>query len=489
MYNPIITNFSSISVLVIGDLIIDKYLHGISTRINPEAPVPVVDVLSQTIRLGGAGNTAVNLRSLGAKVTFYSVVGDDEYGNLAMNLLSKEEIDGQLIFAKNRITMAKTRVIAENQIVVRYDIGTESPINEDIEVELTSLILKNFGSYDAIVISDYNKGIITETLIAQLKKEKTNSKTFIAVDSKRLEIFKELAPSLVKPNYSEIVSLLNLRKQNVDRRKQISELGSTIYKSTNASITAVTLDSEGSIIFEKECYSYWCPSHNITPHHSSGAGDTYFSALLLSILSKAAIPQAAEISSTAARIGLEKETTSFCTKQELGAYLSLREKYISCLDKLCDICSYYEARGKNIVFTNGCFDIIHSGHVDFLNRSKEYGQILIIGLNTDESIFRLKGYRPLNSLKDRIDVLSGFGAVDHIVSFGDLGDDTASSLIEIIRPNFFTKGDDCTLDSIPETTTVREQNGEVIILPTFSKKSTSDLIQRISKDPKILSID
>lgn len=486
MNNSILANFQNISVLVIGDLMIDNYLHGMSTRINPEAPVPVVDILSETIRLGGAGNTAVNLNSLGAKVTFYSVVGDDEYGHLAMELLSKEQIDGKLVKVTGRKTMVKTRVIAGNQILLRYDIGADNAIDDETETALMSLLEATFDSYDAIVISDYNKGVITKRLVEKFLKQNIAYNKFIAIDSKRLEVFKCLVPSLVKPNYSEIVNLLNIEKQYLDRKQQISELGSEIFRSTNSILTAVTLDTDGSIIFEKGKYAYWCPSHDVAPHHSSGAGDTYFSALLLSILSDATIPQATEIASAAARIGLEKSTTSVCTNQELLTYLSRTDKYIPNIEKLKDLCSYYQSRKKKIVFTNGCFDIIHCGHVEFLNRSRELGNILIVGINSDESILRLKGFSPINSLEDRVKVLAGLGAVDHIVSFGDLNDDTASKLLSIIRPNVFTKGDDCTSDLIPEASLVKQQGGEIAILPI--KKSTGELIRKITMNPNALSL-
>ncbi|MDF2476412.1 MAG: Bifunctional protein HldE [Sphingobacterium sp.] len=488
MSNNFLSNFKNFSILVIGDLILDKYLQGVTTRINPEAPVPVVDILSETLRLGGAGNAAFNLKKLGAKVTFFSVIGNDENGRLAMDMLKSENIDGQLIVSDERATIVKTRVIAGSQVVVRYDQGTDSEVSREVEEKLISLICSNHENYDAILISDYNKGLLSGHFVLRLKKVQTVNRKFIAIDSKRLGFFKELSPDLVKPNYSELVSLLDLRSQNVERKKQISELGSNIYNSTHAFITAVTLDKEGSLIFEAGNYMYWCPPHKIEPHHTSGAGDTYMGAFLLSILSKIPIPQAAEIASTAARIGLEKKNTSFCTREELNAYLSLSEKFITNKSKLKDVCAYYRARGKKIVFTNGCFDVIHSGHVGFLNRSKEYGEILMIGINTDDSIQRLKGYKPLNSLKDRIDVLSSFGAVDHIVAFGNIENDTASELIEIIRPNVFTKGDN-DKGSIPEANFVKDQNGQIVILTTSIHKSTKDLIQKIYQDPRVLNIN
>jgi D-beta-D-heptose 7-phosphate kinase/D-beta-D-heptose 1-phosphate adenosyltransferase len=477
----LISRFQNFSVLVIGDLIIDCYLQGISTRLTPEAAVPVVDILEQKMALGGAANTAVNLRNLGAKVTFCSVAGLDRDGDDAIALLQKYDVDQQVVQDPLRNTIVKTRVMTGDQLLVRYDGGSENTVSSELEQQLISLLEEQYFLHDAIVIADYGKGVITPLIIDALRALKMREDKFIAVDSKRLGMFKCLSPSLVKPNYKEAIELLRLQQQRIDRTQQIQELGKKLFETTGAAVTVVTMDKEGAAVFCRDQQIYRCCARELAPRQVSGAGDVYISAFTLSLLAGADMSAAAEVSSAAAGLAIGKDITAHCTHEELGAYMSISEKCIDDLQQLKNLCTMYRAQGKKIVFTNGCFDILHSGHVNYLNKARELGNILIVGINTDESIKRLKGSsRPINHLSDRIQVLSGLSAVSHVIPFGRTGNDTPVSLIEMIKPDIFVKGSDYSKETLPEAGLVEELGGKVMLLPLLPDRSTTGILRRIN---------
>ncbi|WP_188315945.1 PfkB family carbohydrate kinase [Chitinophaga agrisoli] len=484
MYKELIAQFPQPAVLVIGDLMLDVYLKGASTRLTPEAPVPVVDIETRTTVLGGGANTAINVKYLGAQVSFCSVSGQDEEGVKARTLLDVAGINSRIITCPQRSTIVKTRVTAGHQLLTRYDSGTETAIDRDTEEAFIRLLQQEFVRHDAIIIADYNKGLLTPAVVAALRTLNLQQKKFIAVDSKRLECFKSLSPSLVKPNYQEAVNLLGLPVQAHCRAQQINNMGADIATRTGAAVTAVTLDEEGAVIFDGQEPVYCCGAHPVISPNVSGAGDAYISAFTLASLAGADLAAAAELAATAAGVAISKQETAYCSWQELNASLSVNDKYITDLAQLQHISNMYKAQGKKLVFTNGCFDILHSGHVNYLGRARQLGHILMVGINTDESIRRLKGNdRPINSLHDRMEVLAALGAVNHIIPFGSEQDDTPAPLIAAIQPHIFAKGGDYTKDALPEAGLVEQLGGEVILLPLLPGRSTSMIIRRIHTTP------
>lgn len=483
-FHALINSFRPSSVLVLGDLILDTYLRGASTRLTPEAPVPVVNITSHTSVLGGAANTAMNLKYLGASVTYVGIAGDDLAGKEARTLLSREGIDAHLISCHSRHTIVKTRVIAGSQLLTRYDEGTERPVEDGCEAQLIQLLEDTFDNYDAIVIADYDKGMITAPVIATLERLNAAKKKFIAVDAKHLDRYSSLSPSLVKPNYHEIMQLLQLPETSADRAVLLMEMGRTIRHITGAQVVALTLDAEGALIFKAGELVCHTPAYPVAQLNVSGAGDTYISTFTMACLSGLQLCDAAELAAAAAAIVINKADTAWCAKGELLAFFSMHNKYLDNLEQLREVCAIYKAQGRRVVFTNGCFDILHSGHVSYLTRARELGDILIVGINNDDSIRRLKGStRPINQLQDRMEVLGGLGAVNHIIPFGDPLDDTPVNLIRTIAPDVFTKGGDYTRDQLPEAPVVEELGGVVTILPVVPDRSTTSLIRRIHTSP------
>ncbi|WP_333820982.1 D-glycero-beta-D-manno-heptose 1-phosphate adenylyltransferase [Ohtaekwangia sp.] len=482
-FSTIIQQFANKRILVIGDFILDVYLKGVSSRLCPEAPVPVVDVEDRTELLGGAANTACNIAALGAQVSFCSVVGSDAAGRTALELLQRAGIgNGNILMAEDRQTIVKTRVMASNHVLIRYDDGDETPVAAWCEEALLEKIYYTLSTYDAIILSDYNKGVITPRLIEALAAVKNKQPFFIAVDSKRLSFFQPLKPSLIKPNYEEAVRLLDLPPLGHDRAAQLRDYGEDLYMRTGAAITALTLDAEGSLVFKREKFVYKTNAPSIVSPNVSGAGDTYISAFTLACISGASPPEASAIATAAASVAIRKEGTAVCSQKELLMHFDSHEKYIHSINELEDIISVNRQAGRSIVFTNGCFDILHSGHVTYLEKARMMGDILVVGMNTDDSIRRLKGpARPVNALPDRMKVLAGLSCVNYIIPFGAESDDTPISVLEIVKPDVFVKGGDYTEASLPEADTVRKYGGDIAFIPLVPDHSTSIIISRIQE--------
>jgi D-beta-D-heptose 7-phosphate kinase / D-beta-D-heptose 1-phosphate adenosyltransferase len=487
----IIHAFRTKRVLVIGDFILDVYVKGISTRLCPEAPVPVVDVTERIELLGGAANTACNVAALGARVYFASVIGTDDDGDKAVALLQQTGIDtSKVIRAQSRKTIVKTRVVAGGHVLTRFDAGDESQVDEIYSAALASSV-EDIGSYDAIIISDYSKGVITHRLIDIITETRQQyTSVFIAVDSKRLPFFRQLQPSLVKPNYDEAIKLLGLSPQAGGRQEQLASLGELLYTQTRADIMALTLDAEGSLLFEKNNCIYRTSAPAVANPNVSGAGDTYISAFTLASIAGVAASKAAVIATAAATIAIQKEGTASCSCKELQNYFDAHSKYISSYETLEMICDLYRTSGRKIVFTNGCFDILHSGHVSYLEQARSLGHVLIVGINTDESIRRLKGEtRPVNTLADRMKVLAALSSVDYVIAFGNAADDTPIPVLQVVKPHIFAKGGDYTEADLPEAQTIRGNGGKIVFIPFVPDHSTSIIIQRIHSSNTPLAHD
>jgi len=487
--SPIVDGFTTRSVLVIGDFILDVYLEGTSHRLSPEAPVPVVDVQGKTMLAGGAGNTAANLAALGARVTFCTVLGGDAEGRHALLLLNAAGVDTQSVIVDDgRQTIVKTRVLADHQQhMIRFDAGDETAIGGEAEETLVQYIRDFAPAFNAVIVSDYNKGVVTGRVLRALCEVRPYC-SYVAVDSKRLPFFRPLRPCMAKPNYLEAVALAGEKPRGKNRLAQIARMCRRLYTQTGADIVAVTMDSDGSVLLD----------HNSMFHHEramqvqlscvSGAGDTYISAFALAALADASPADCAYVASCAAGIAVAKANTAHCTGQELKEHMGGAGKVACSVEALARRCDKYRAEGKRIVFTNGCFDILHHGHVSYLNAARTRGDVLIVAVNTDDSIRRLKGSsRPINNLNDRLNVLAALQAVDHLVAFGDVYDDTPAGLIRALRPHVFAKGEDYAHVALPEAEALYTVGCEVQFIPLVPDRSTTKIIERIHLDQEALN--
>jgi D-beta-D-heptose 7-phosphate kinase / D-beta-D-heptose 1-phosphate adenosyltransferase len=474
--------FTHANIMVIGEAMLDTYLKGTSERLCREAPVPVVEVSDREDLPGGAANTAANLCSLGAGVKFLSVIGEDPEGGILKHELEARKISTEtIIMDKNRKTLAKQRIVADSQMMVRFDQGSTMGIDAEDERRLKAILHVYFHSCDAVIISDYGYGILTPGILQEIKDLQQEDPHMIIVDSKRLEVYASLNPTVVKPNYLEAIKLLGLEKDKTitGRVDQITKNGERVLDITNAQIAAITLDEDGAVIFERGRPDYRTYAKRAPDSKAAGAGDTFISALSLALASGAQTTTAAEIASAAASLVVQKPGTSTCDLDELKAFYYGDEKFVNNAFLLAARLASYHRQGHKIIFTNGCFDILHSGHVSYLNQAKAFGDILIVGINSDESVQRIKGpNRPINALHDRAQVLAALSCVDLIVPFGE---DTPKDLIRAIHPDVFVKGGDYTLETLPEAPIVQEMGGEVKILSYMEDHSTTGMIERIRK--------
>jgi D-beta-D-heptose 7-phosphate kinase / D-beta-D-heptose 1-phosphate adenosyltransferase len=475
----LIRHFPELKVGVIGEAMLDAYLEGCTERLCREAPVPVVALNNRKYVPGGAGNTAVNVRSLGAQVRFLSVVGSDNDGRTLMMVLAEKDVPSvDILVAEGRTTLSKNRVIATEQMVVRFDQGDVEPINSMLEDALIDKLEDVFHWSDVFIISDYCYGVITPKVIEKIAQLQSEKPRVVVLDSKRFPEYKAVNLTAVKPNYDEITKYLG--KPQEEQRSRIEPFLSQqeqILKLTNAQIVAVTLDTDGAIVFERDRSPYRTYANPVPHSYAAGAGDTFVSALSLALGAGAHTPAAAEIASAASSIVVCKEGTASCYSEELLEHFSTDEKFVHDAFQLTARIAYYRRHGLRVVFTNGCFDILHRGHISYLNKAKEFGDILIVGLNSDNSVRRLKGSdRPINSLEDRGQILSALSCVDHIIPFEE---DTPVELIKVINPDVFVKGGDYTRETLPEAPLVENQGGEVAILPYVSDRSTTGIIEKI----------
>ncbi|HEX7022869.1 MAG TPA: D-glycero-beta-D-manno-heptose 1-phosphate adenylyltransferase [Trueperaceae bacterium] len=472
--------FAGLEVLVVGEAMLDSYLYGNSDRLCREAPVPVVTLSERADLPGGAANTAVNVRSLGASVRFLSVIGDDEQGRRLREALEDKGVDSRdLVATRSRRTLVKERVFAAGQMALRVDDGTTTAIDSGLEAALIARLNGLASQVDAIIVSDYGYGVMTPSLIAALGACQARSPRVLVVDAKHPEFYREAGPTAVKPNYREALRLLALDAcPNVEQRtQQMLQRESDLLGRTGAQIAAVTLDVEGAVVLERGAPMYRTYARPRPDSHATGAGDTFTSALCLALAAGAPTPQAAELASAAAAVVVGKGATTTCSAQELCGHLSSADKVMTGGDELAACVEFLRQQGKRIVFTNGCFDILHRGHITYLNRAKALGDVLIVGVNSDGSVRRLKGEaRPINPLEDRLGVLAGLSCVDHLIPFDE---DTPVRVIRAVRPDVFVKGGDYRRSDLPEADLVEELGGQIRILPFLDAHSTTSIIERV----------
>ncbi|MEX2543460.1 MAG: D-glycero-beta-D-manno-heptose 1-phosphate adenylyltransferase [Trueperaceae bacterium] len=474
----LIRAFAELEVLVIGEAMLDAYLHGQADRLCREAPVPVVGLEHRHDQPGGAANAAMNLVALGAHTTYLAAVGDDDEGRRLRSAIEAGGLDPtDVLVSDDRQTLSKCRIFAGEQMVMRLDKGTSEPLSATLEARVVERLRDAHDRCDLLVVSDYGYGTITPGVIEALVELQQRCPRPLVVDSKYPERYRQLQATAVKPNYGEVARLLGLAQRRRDRVEQIERLEELLLERTGARIVAATLDDEGALIFERDAPPYRTYAQPMPHTHATGAGDTFTAALALALAAGAETPEAAECASAAARIVVCKGGTTVCTHEDLLGSLCAGEKVLSNRERLAARVEHLRRSGKRVVFTNGCFDILHRGHVTYLSRAKALGDVLIVGINSDDGVRELKGpERPINPLEDRLQVLSALSCVDHIASFDE---PTPADLLSIIRPEVFVKGGDYSEATLPEAALVRRLGGRIELLPYLDGRSTSGIIERV----------
>ena len=462
-------------IAVIGDLMIDHYIWGSCERISPEAPVPVVSVSRESAVLGGAGNVINNLHSLGAEVSIFSVVGCDEHAKeMDQLLLQTQSKKVTLIHEDGRRTTKKSRVIASNQQVIRYDDETIKEISFFSEKSLFDNLQKDFEDYDVILLSDYGKGLLTTSLTQQIIALAQEFDIPVLVDPKGADFKKYRGATLLTPNKKEAILATKIA---IDSKESLNVAIATLKRDLNLKYSIITLSEEGIALLNNRLKIIPTVAREV--FDVTGAGDTVLASLGVALASGFHIIEACEFANKAAAVVVAKVGSATVSLNEIEEYehslnQGQSESKIKNFEQIARIAMRLNEQNRKIVFTNGCFDILHRGHATYLQKAKELGDILILGLNSDESIQRLKGKdRPINNLEDRAFLIGALESIDFVVPFTE---DTPYELIKLVKPNVLVKGADYKDKKVVGSDIV----DEVVLIDFVAGKSTTNLIGKIA---------
>ena len=471
MYN---LRYATPQIAVIGDIMIDHYIWGKCERISPEAPVQIVEIEKENLILGGAGNVVNNLKILNAKVFLYTVVGDDQEADDIKNLLNKIGVDeDNILREKGRLTTKKSRVMASSQQIVRLDNETREDISQATQKELLDKFASKISSYDVILLSDYAKGILTASLIQQVINLAKKFNKPVLVDPKGSDYGKYTGATLLTPNKKEASRATNI---DIVDAPSLKKAGFKLKNELGLQYGIITLSEDGIAIFDKDMEIVPTVSREV--FDVTGAGDTVLAALGVAVSSGIDIQEACKFANSAAAVVVAKVGAATVSFEEIEAYHhslgnTVTDNKIKNFTQIKHISDRLRLQDKKIVFTNGCFDILHTGHAKYLQEAKSYGDVLIIGLNSDASVSRLKGAsRPINMEDDRAYVLASLEAVDYVVIFDD---DTPYELIKTLQPHVLVKGGDYKGKKI-----IGEDIADELKLVDFvDGKSTTNIIEKI----------
>ncbi len=459
-------------ILVVGDMMLDHYVIGGCQRISPEAPVPVVQVERETHSLGGAGNVVSNLRALGARVSLASAIGDDDAGRHVTDLLRQQQVPtGGLQVEADRRTSQKTRVVAARHQLVRIDRETTQPIGDPAQRALLESIFGNEQS-DAVLLSDYAKGVLTPAICQQVIGWARERQIPVLVDPKGADGSKYRGATLVTPNRKEASELTGLA---VTDDQSLAAAGERLRHELALEYAVITLSEAGLAVFDGRMTKIRAAAREV--FDVSGAGDTVLATLGVGLASGLSIRAAAELANRAAGIVVGRFGSATVTLDEIEAAGEgdSRENAIQSADEMERTARRLKQQDRKLVFTNGCFDILHRGHIEYLRASKACGDVLIVGLNSDASVRRLKGpARPVVPQEDRAAILADLAAVDYVVIFDE---DTPYELIRRIRPDVLTKGADYAGRQVVGSDLV----ADVRLIPFVAGRSTSSTIDRIQR--------
>ena len=463
-------------ILVIGDLMVDHYLWGSCDRISPEAPVQIVNVESEDVLLGGAGNVINNLKSLGAEVDVISVVGNCEVSRELKVLLKRIQVSSQfLIVQKDRVTSKKSRIIASQQQVVRYDRESSDDISIDSQILILGFFERIISDYDSLLLSDYGKGVLTRALTQSLITIANQANKRVLVDPKGLDYSKYRGAYLLTPNKKEASEATGIK---IEDDEGLTLSIKKLKEECCLDVALITLSERGIAIYDETLRTHPTVAREV--FDVTGAGDTVLASLGFALACGYGIDDAVKFSNLAAGVVVGKLGSATVTLNEIIEYESSLKKsssdsHIKSCEEIKVLSTDLRARGKKIIFTNGCFDILHAGHIRYLETAKSYGDVLILGLNSDISVRLLKGeLRPINVQFDRAYILSALEVVDYVVIFEEK---TPYNLIKVIQPHVLVKGGDYEGKEVVG----QDIADELKIVEFFDGKSTTKTIKKIQQ--------
>ena len=486
----IVEKFARPRIMLVGDVMVDEYIYGIAERLSPEAPVPVVQEKYREQRAGGAGNVATGLAALGAEVLCVSVRGNDFQGRLLCDLFAAIHVNTDGILAcDDRPTTSKTRLVGlaqhrHPQQMLRLDQETTAAVTPDQEEKLLAYIRRELPACAALALEDYNKGLISPAFSQKVIAIARELKKPVLVDPALISDYSKYnGASTITPNRFEAEKASGLKL--TDSLDIVPELAQSLLEKHHLDTCLLTLDRHGMYLLERGRPGEQIPTRPRTVYDVTGAGDMVLAALTMAVASGATWSQAAAIANIAGGLEVEKFGIVPITKEEIIDELHRLDTDSRGKERTAPQLAKELARRRKsnpdqkIVFTNGVFDILHAGHVQYLEFSRKQGDILIVGVNSDASVQRLKGpTRPVNPLADRMAVLAGLHAVDYVVSFNE---DTPKELIAELQPDILIKGDDYAGKEVVGRETVEARGGKVVLAPFLQGRSTSATIEKAGR--------
>jgi D-beta-D-heptose 7-phosphate kinase/D-beta-D-heptose 1-phosphate adenosyltransferase len=467
-----IPDFSKTRVLVVGDLMLDRYWHGGTSRISPEAPVPVVNVRSVEERPGGAGNVALNIADLGGAVELIGMIGRDEPGKSLRSGLTERRVICRLIEAKQHATVTKLRIISRQQQLIRLDF--EDGFAQADHSKLKQAYRKALDAADVVILSDYGKGTLVD--VPELIQTARALGKPVLIDPKGSDFSRYRGASLITPNQAEFEAVAGVSGSDAE----MIEKGRQLVKKLGLEGLLITRSEKGMLLLKAGQEPVQIPARAREVYDVTGAGDTVIAVLGAGMAAGLSLPDAVALSNLAASIVVGKLGTATATVDELqNAMLEHAplKRGVLAADELKQTLARARVAGERIVMTNGCFDILHAGHVAYLQQARELGDRLVVAVNSDASVKKLKGKdRPVNALPQRMAVLAALGCVDWVVAFGE---DTPAKLIEQLSPDVLVKGGDYRPEDIAGAKHVLAKGGEVKVLQFIDGCSTSRIIENI----------
>lgn len=472
-----IPTFGQVNILVIGDVILDRYWHGTSSRISPEAPVPVVDINQSEDKPGGAGNVALNLKTLGCHVALSGFLGQDSYGDLLQSKLETSGIECLFQKIEHYQTISKLRVLGQHQQLIRLDFEKSSSFLKPYH--LAASIQPALSNAQAIVLSDYAKGCLHHVQDYIQLANTLNIPTFVDPKSNDFSIYR--GATVITPNLKEFEAVVG----RCANQEDIISKGHRLLEEYNLMALLVTQSENGMTLLEKNKQPLHLATRAREVFDVTGAGDTVISILAAAFAAGESLADAAQLANIAAGIVIQKMGATQVSIPELRRAMQRHQNSgfgVLTEDELMIAIEDAKAHHETIVMTNGCFDILHSGHIQYLEAARKLGHRLLIAVNDDASVQRLKGmHRPINAVDDRMTLLSALRAVDWVVPFAE---DTPARLISKIAPDILVKGGDYQVHEIAGADFVQKNGGKVIILPFKNGYSTTKILERATScDP------
>ncbi|MCH8147246.1 MAG: bifunctional heptose 7-phosphate kinase/heptose 1-phosphate adenyltransferase [Planctomycetes bacterium] len=478
--------FAGRRVLLVGDLILDRYLFGDAERISPEAPVPVLRTVESREAVGGSANVAACLRALGCEVVVCGVVGDDSHGETLRRLLEELGVNTKgVITVSDRPTTSKTRLVGlaqhrHRQQLLRVDEEDTTPLPEDLASKLAKVAAGLVELVDVVCIEDYDKGMITDKVVAAILTAGNAHDRRVIVDPARLSDYSRYkGADILTPNREELSVAVGRR---LNTTQQVAAAAFELLQSQGFGAVVATVDREGAVVVTREGACEHLPTVPRSVYDNTGAGDAVLAMLAAAVAAGADLVSAARLANVAGGLEVEKFGCVPITTDEVLAELRLSDRLrngkLAAVEEVGAELALRRDRGETVVFTNGCFDILHAGHVDFLRRCREEGSLLVVGLNSDDSVRALEkeGDRPFNRFEDRAAVLGALESVDYVVRFDE---PTPEELIHKLRPDRLAKGEDWAEKGVVGRAFVESYGGRVVLLPLVEGLSTTKLIDRI----------